>query len=121
MTTQIQLPRSDQAPGLARRHIAAEHGDHLGESAAVNAAVVVSELVTNAVVHGRGRILLETGLVDGRLRIEVVDEGTGVAPAIREQPDDGVGGWGLQIVDTLAAGWGAYEGSTHVWAELPLD
>jgi anti-sigma regulatory factor (Ser/Thr protein kinase) len=81
--------------------------------------VVVSELVTNAFVHGCGRITLNTSLADGTLRIEVVDEGTGNAPTIREEgADDASGGWGLRIVDTLALNWGAAEGTTHVWADM---
>jgi anti-sigma regulatory factor (Ser/Thr protein kinase) len=79
----------------------------------------VSELVNNAVVHGEGRIRLDAELRGEILRVEVVDEGEGTPPAIREQGVADGGGWGLRLVDTLALRWGVYEGSTHVWAELP--
>ena len=116
---EIDLPRDQSAPGLARQQLAARLRNRVGAEALANAAIVVSELVTNAVVHGRGRITLEACLHGDRLRIEVVDEGTGKAPDVREQPENAVGGWGLRIVDTLALDWGAFEGTTHVWAELP--
>jgi hypothetical protein len=31
------------------------------------------------------------------------------------------GGWGLQIVGRLVTEWGVFEGTTHVWARLPLN
>lgn len=37
------------------------------------------------------------------------------APGTRE-----LGGWGLRIVDQLAAEWGVQGSKTHVWAKLPL-
>lgn len=82
------------------------------------ARLVVSELVTNAYLHGEGRIELRAALEDGRLRVEVVDEGTGNVPEIREAADES-GGFGLRLVDQLSSRWGAFEGTTHVWADLP--
>ncbi len=114
-----ELPRSHDAAGLARRFLDAHFADTLGEIAYTNARMIVSELVTNAFVHGEGRIHMGLQVNGDALRIEVVDEGTGEAPAIREQPDGGVGGWGLRIVDSISHRWGAFEGTTHVWAELP--
>jgi signal transduction histidine kinase len=69
--------------------------------------------------HGEGAIELRAALRDQRLLIEVVDEGEGAAIEVREAARDGRGR-GLRIVDGLAESWGAYEGTTHVWAELPL-
>lgn len=57
----------------------------------------------------------------GFLRIEVIDEGSGNAPAVRHEGPDESGGWGLRIVDRLATQWGVFEGTTHVWADIPLD
>jgi hypothetical protein len=68
-------------------------------------------------MHGTGAI---TTIRGDTARIEVVDEGKGGAPTVRERRDDEGGGWGLQIVDDLSVSWGAYEGTTHVWAELAL-
>jgi anti-sigma regulatory factor (Ser/Thr protein kinase) len=81
--------------------------------------LVVSELVTNAVVHGPRREPIELKLVvEGPDRIfgEVTDQGEGVIE-IRESADEG-GGWGLRLLDSVSERWGVHEGSTHVWFEL---
>ncbi len=79
-----------------------------------------SELVTNALRHGRGTIELRLTMFDAFVRIEVVDEGSDQAPAVRPEEPSEAGGWGLRIVDQLAVQWGVFEGTTHVWADLPL-
>jgi anti-sigma regulatory factor (Ser/Thr protein kinase) len=84
--------------------------------------LLVSELFTNAVLHGAGRVDLRMELVDARLKVEVVDEGRG--PPISLGADPGVeatGGRGLLIVDRLAARWGNGhdgDGRTRMWVEV---
>jgi anti-sigma regulatory factor (Ser/Thr protein kinase) len=116
---QVLLP-SPQAPAIARRALA-DAIDELGlpRDLRGDAALVLSELVSNAVVHGRGRVTVRAWRLGRHLRIEVIDEGTGEAPAIRGQ-GDGFGGHGLRLVDELSTRWGAHEGTTHVWADLRL-
>jgi anti-sigma regulatory factor (Ser/Thr protein kinase) len=80
--------------------------------------LIVSELVTNAVVHGEGRILLSSELDEDRLLIEVVDDGSGFEHVVREVPFDALSGRGLSIVDATSSRWGIHEGTTHVWAEI---
>lgn len=116
---EITLPRSDEAPAFARHAIDAAYGAKMSRVRLADAAVVVSELVTNALVHGEGAIVFKAQLRRGTLKVEVVDEGTDNAPQIREQPEGDGGGWGLRIVDSVSQRWGAFEGTTHVWAELP--
>lgn len=87
-----------------------------------DAELVVSELVTNAVLHAgtSGRLVLRLGTE--RLRVEVVDEGAGDP---RPQPWDPLrpGGRGLLIVSEIARRWGV-EHVDHdakvVWAELAV-
>jgi anti-sigma regulatory factor (Ser/Thr protein kinase) len=81
--------------------------------------LAVSELVTNAVVHGRGQIEVLIAEVDGCLRLEVRDEGTVRASRPTVRSDDGDGGWGLRLVEGLSDTWGTQcdGGSTHVWME----
>ncbi len=80
--------------------------------------LVVSELVTNAVVHGTGATIDLRLEADGQVVSgEVVDRGDGFdipPPPTLEAP----GGRGLAIVAALASSWGVEQGSTHVWFEL---
>jgi anti-sigma regulatory factor (Ser/Thr protein kinase) len=79
--------------------------------------LAASELVTNALTHGRGDVEVAIGHHDGLLRLEVTDGGGGV-PTPRAPSDAGLGGWGLRIVDQVADAWGADAddgGRTTVW------
>ncbi|WP_406059059.1 ATP-binding protein [Streptomyces sp. NBC_01077] len=87
------------------------------------AALVLSELLTNAVRHGRvpGReIETHFARVAGALRIEVHDASE-KRPLMALPVDGADGGWGLPLVDTLAAKWGIDDRrgpGKLVWAEL---
>lgn len=85
--------------------------------------LVVSELFTNAIRHGRGPIEVRLRADDARLRIEVRDCGGG-RPALRsvERSGPAMGGWGLRFVDALADAWGAEvaDGRTTVWLEQAI-
>jgi anti-sigma regulatory factor (Ser/Thr protein kinase) len=111
------LPR-DPASASAARRFARYLLSDLSEEQLEPVLLTVSELVTNALTHGQGAIELRLSRLPERVRIEVVDEGTGAVPAIRAQASSADGGWGLRIVDEVALAWGCYEGTTHVWAEL---
>ena len=117
----LTLRRDPGAAREARQFVAGLLGTRQARQEAVETAQLVSsELVTNAFAHGEGEIELRVSLLDDRMRLEVIDEGRDQAPAIRQQRDAEVGGWGLQIVDQLALQWGVFEGTTHVWADLAL-
>ena len=80
--------------------------------------LVLSELVTNAVVHGQGNTLDVRLTADGPVVSgEVVDDGDGF-PAPPPPSLDQRGGRGLAIVGALTRQWGIERGSTHVWFEL---
>jgi anti-sigma regulatory factor (Ser/Thr protein kinase) len=81
------------------------------------AKLLTSELVTNAVVHGRGRITLSAQANDERLLVEVEDEGDGFERATTRRAED-PGGWGLGLVEAESSRWGAHDGTSHVWFEL---
>lgn len=104
---------------VARRLVERQYGDQLARRTLDDLKLVVSELVDNAYVHGKGRIRLRLGREQDRLRVEVMDEGRDALIRIRKL---GVrsGGHGLRLVDHLCPRWGAFAGSTHVWADLPL-
>jgi len=78
--------------------------------------LAVSELVSNALVHGAGRVHFRLSCDQGaRVRLEVGDEGRdGTRPHLAERR---TGGWGLRFVDQVAESWGAERGGegTLVW------
>jgi len=79
-------------------------------------ALAVSELVTNALVHGDGSIEVQLSAHGPEVRLEVLDEGDG-SPAVHDRRDGEFGGWGLRLVEELADSWGSETGprSTRVW------
>lgn len=86
-----------------------------------DAALVLSELVGNAVRHGAGDTVRVALHRDGdRLRI-TVDDDSPQPPAPRQVDWDAEGGRGMMIIEALASGWGhALRGpGKSVWAEVP--
>jgi anti-sigma regulatory factor (Ser/Thr protein kinase) len=84
-----------------------------------DAAIVVSELVTNAVQAGCSVARLTLVIDDERLRIAVSDDVGGVPRRRHSGPVD-EHGRGLQIVEALCVDWGVadtHEGK-QVWADL---
>ncbi len=115
---ETELPRSHDAPWLARRLLAQWFSADLPSDELHRTKLLASELVTNAVLHGQGTITLRADLNDDRALIEVIDEGTGFEHEIRQREFDDLHGRGLAIVDTESSRWGIHEGTTHVWFEL---
>ena len=112
----VALAREPSCGASARRLLEAHLAQHPA-GMLLDAKTVVSELVNNAFIHGRGAIELRVSHRLNRLRIEVIDEGAGAKVRITDRGVEG--GQGLRVVDELAWRWGAREGTTHVWADLP--
>ncbi|MFF7200048.1 ATP-binding protein [Streptomyces sp. NPDC008141] len=89
------------------------------------AMLVVSELVTNAVVHADGHLVSCELLNDvEHLRISVQDQGcTPTGPHVCHAVQEEERGRGLLLVESLSSSWGAHvpnHGAGRiVWAELP--
>jgi anti-sigma regulatory factor (Ser/Thr protein kinase) len=114
------LPRS--VP-MARRWLT----DVLGASPRVNvdiARLLLSEILTNAILHARTTVTVRVIEEDGCLRVEAIDAGADDRPTSRPRlvPTNlSEDGRGLQIVDMLAARWGTGKDDderTVVWFEL---
>ncbi|MFJ9360790.1 ATP-binding protein [Streptomyces mirabilis] len=89
-----------------------------------DATLIVSELVTNAIVHSGGtRITFTMTVGDGFLRIYVRDEMPGV-PTVHGSDDEAERGRGLFLVGSLAeehAGtWGFSDGGATTWCRLTI-
>ncbi len=87
------------------------------------ALLVVSELVTNALIHTDGPVRLDLTLVDHRLRIAVAD----ASPRSPVKPTnigwEATGGRGILLVEAVSAAWGTVpaSGGKQVWADLVLE
>jgi serine/threonine-protein kinase RsbW len=115
--------RSTSAAEARRRAFAWLLRHSVGQEAAEAAVLIISELVTNAVVHsGSSVISCSLLLGSGFLQIEVTDQGTGQGePVVREPAVDDVSGRGLLLVSTLSKAWGtapATHGRRTVWATV---
>ena len=85
--------------------------------------VMVSELVTNSVVHAGLKdgepIVLLVKVLPERVRVEVADPGRRFPDASKLPREHH--GRGFMIIDRLADRWGTERSSlTKVWAELPI-
>ncbi|GAA2784097.1 SpoIIE family protein phosphatase [Streptomyces rameus] len=87
------------------------------------ALLVVSELVTNALVHTGGPVRLDMSLVGRRLRLAVADS----CPRSPVQPTsigwEATGGRGILLVEAVSEAWGTVpvSGGKQVWADLVAD
>jgi anti-sigma regulatory factor (Ser/Thr protein kinase) len=118
-----QLATSSDAPARARALVSGwcETFD-LDVQRCQMLRLLVSELVTNAVIHPHAPrspvIVLAASMSGGRITVTVTDTGTGPAPHSRE-PDPATGGYGLYLLDRETLSWGADDvQGTRVWFEL---
>ena len=84
-----------------------------------DAALLVSEVVTNALLHAGTSIEVTVSCDDMVLRVEVAD-GSPTYPVVRDHPTLAGTGRGLHLLDELAARWGIdpHEDGKVVWFEL---
>lgn len=119
----MELDVTPRSAALARRFTYATCAEwNIDPERADAVALVVSELVTNAIVHAESRSTLRLRLAPTALRVEVVDHGAG-APNPRQAADDDEHGRGLLLVAAYADTWGIDPGGNGkiVWAELAAN
>jgi len=95
------------------------HDHNVEEETVMDATLVVSELVTNALRHGDGASVLRASLGAGEVQVSVTDSGD-EEPRILPPDLARIGGLGLVVVDRIATDWGvaAFPGGKTVWAVL---
>jgi anti-sigma regulatory factor (Ser/Thr protein kinase) len=121
----IELLGGPAAVGAAR-HAIDELADQQNLPRVDDLRLLVSELVTNSVLHGgagpEDRVQLHVKRPDNRVRVEVCNNGAGWTEQMRSTALDSnqpPGGWGLMLVGAIADSWGVEEGErTCVWFEL---
>lgn len=119
-TADIALARDRVRQCLTRLPAAAVE-DANGCTVIDDITLITSELVANAIVHGKGRVRLELTLDGNRARVQVVSRSRGL-PILHRPNLDAHRGRGLAIVDRLATDWGWYRRGRVlvVWSESVL-
>jgi anti-sigma regulatory factor (Ser/Thr protein kinase) len=120
--TEIRLPPHPASVGRARKFLV-ECLNSVGIYEVEDAQLVVSELVTNAVIHARTEIVLRVMAGDdGAVRVEVID-GSSAMPGPRLATTAADDGRGLALVDHFTPKWGVDRIPTGkaVWFVVPPD
>jgi anti-sigma regulatory factor (Ser/Thr protein kinase) len=123
----LLLPFTASSVGEARRHLVSDLlSAGVRGLVVTDAALVISELVSNALQHGKplpGEAIRVSWELDaGTVRVSVSDGGGPTLPELGQPTATAIGGRGLRIVARLARRWGTSNGpeGTLVWAEVQL-
>jgi anti-sigma regulatory factor (Ser/Thr protein kinase) len=119
----LALPPDLTSPGVARQSTRECLGPVLDAGDVELAVLIVSELVTNAVLHAGTPCEVSVRTADGLLRVEVHDGDTR-PPVRRLSPSDSVAtGRGVRMLQSLGERWGVEtdECGKTVWWELRLS
>jgi anti-sigma regulatory factor (Ser/Thr protein kinase) len=101
----FELPADATAPGQARARLRSWLQTRDLEALADSAALLTSELVTNAVLHAGAPVGLSLAAVPAGVRIAVSDcSPTG--PSVRHHSREATTGRGLRLLSELAQEWG---------------
>ena len=84
--------------------------------------LLVSEMVTNAVLHAGTEVTLRIGHHGESVRVEVTD-GSPAMPGVREPSTDSSTGRGMWLIEELADAWGQQlrDNGKCVWFEVALE
>jgi anti-sigma regulatory factor (Ser/Thr protein kinase) len=111
----------DASAPTEAREFACEAASCADDRTVADLALLVSELVTNSVVHGGTASWVRVEVLLGEhIRVEVIDSGDGFAFRPRHAVES-PGGFGLYLVQRISESWGMSVGAaTRVWFSLPL-
>ena len=119
----LTLPPELPSVRAARHFVQARCKDAgLSAECCDDALLLTSELVTNAVLHGRSEVCVEVTSTAELVRIAVLDENSRHPTVVTEDPD-ALDGRGLALVAAVAARWGVDDRpmGKSVWFELDLS
>jgi two-component sensor histidine kinase len=100
----LTLSPSRLAPAQARQAVH-DFATAVSPARARTAELLASELVTNAVTHGRGEVRLVMEYDDRGLAVTVSDDEP-AAPEMTPTAPSALGGRGLRMVEVLSSAWG---------------
>jgi anti-sigma regulatory factor (Ser/Thr protein kinase) len=111
----------DHTAAARARHFVSKTLQHWGlEGVVADAELLVSELVTNAILHARSPATVTVDRTPTVIRVSVRDHST-ATPRLRDYEPAAVTGRGLLLVDRIAQRWGIETdaGGKCVWFEVP--
>ena len=118
---ELELLAEPASVRAARGWLAGVATPLVDEARRADLQLVVTEVVTNAIRHGRagGQLLLAATPKPEFLCVQVTDDGAGLAPRPRALGSEENGGFGLFIVEQLTRRWGVTRENSHtrVWFE----
>jgi anti-sigma regulatory factor (Ser/Thr protein kinase) len=111
---------------MAREFLERSVGSRVPVSVLETLSLLVSELVSNAVLHTDGEVVVGTELDGDRVRVTVRDHDPDSARAVVPQASRSsseASGRGLMIVSSLAERWGVdvTDDAKVVWVELRVS
>lgn len=119
----MELPHVSNSVAIARERVCAELAERgASERVMEDAALVVSELVGNALRHARplpsGHVRVSWETHGDYVEVAVSDGGSTTTPTRGTLAISNAGGRGLGIVDHVADAWGVHRGDdvSTVWA-----
>ncbi|WP_405146686.1 ATP-binding protein [Sphaerisporangium sp. NBC_01403] len=119
------FPATETAVGEARRWIRKILD---GQSRCDDAVLLLSEAMTNSVVHTKSPVIGTVVLIekDGRVQVEVIDDGAETLPSVPSagchSPDDlAESGRGIRLIRALSSRWGFSEESPRCVVWFALD
>ena len=123
LQVRLELPGAPASVGRARRLVAGAMREWQLEHLEEPAALLVSELVTNAVLHARTQVCVEVQRTAAVVRV-VVSDGSRRLPRQRRHDVTAATGRGLGLLQVLAHRWGSEDApepyAKAVWFELPV-
>ncbi len=120
--TSTDVGRSTADVARARQFVVGTLRQWALDALVPDAELLTSELVTNALVHAGGSVVVTVAVADGTAEVGVTDR-SAVVPRPRRVPPTAEGGRGLAMVDLIAREWGVsdVEDGKQVWFRLDVD
>jgi anti-sigma regulatory factor (Ser/Thr protein kinase) len=117
---ELRLAERNTSAALARQFTRSTLASwQSGDGDVEDVVLVVSELVTNALLHGHGTPVVRLLAGGGHVRVEVCDDSPLLPVSHRVTPTSGLG---LRVVEQLSSAWGASRRGRGkvVWCELSV-
>lgn len=121
MHAETSLPCDTSSVRAARQFVTAQLSDAGFGDASFTASLLVSELITNAVLHAGTEIRLVIDGLGDHLRVAVHD-GSDRMIRRRRHSVEATTGRGLMLLEQMASGWGVepVDRGKAVWFTLPV-